>query len=468
MLIKGEKYACEACVRGHRVSNCQHSDRPLQHINKKGRPVSQCTHCRTLRKSRSAHVSCDCGEKAHSKASCGGHEIGSENICCCSHTGRCTCALKKEHLDTVPESDSDEALMPPVPKGEKRRPRALTAQSDGGLTVFTNGHHKPVHKHNNMASKCGLPYVIPRAHSINGSSPAGLANRSVDNLPHTNTIDALHSDSHIKDSMVSAQQEQRMAKSEHGSPLVSPQSNLEHLNSQLPPLDLTNIPDNFNFMQPHDGFAVNDIEAPIFSAGLNSAGSIDWSHYDGLDFNNDNFATSSYSQAASFTGFDFASTENPALTTTSTSGEISEVEDVVPLSDIISARPTMLNQYGSDFDNSDIGDVEGYRLSTASSYIGMNQAQMLASENYDSLDMDAFLKSVQTPGASHLHVSHGIPTTGYIENGKVAHNLSPYEDNTTFQFLEDNDAFWMQTFAPIGGAVTIGQSEMPENTDWSQ
>jgi hypothetical protein len=35
MLIKGEKYACEACVRGHRVSNCQHADRPLQHINKK-------------------------------------------------------------------------------------------------------------------------------------------------------------------------------------------------------------------------------------------------------------------------------------------------------------------------------------------------------------------------------------------------------------------------------------------------
>ena len=24
MLIKGEKYACDACVRGHRVSSCQH------------------------------------------------------------------------------------------------------------------------------------------------------------------------------------------------------------------------------------------------------------------------------------------------------------------------------------------------------------------------------------------------------------------------------------------------------------
>lgn len=25
MLYKGEKYACDACVRGHRVSNCQHA-----------------------------------------------------------------------------------------------------------------------------------------------------------------------------------------------------------------------------------------------------------------------------------------------------------------------------------------------------------------------------------------------------------------------------------------------------------
>jgi hypothetical protein len=45
-------------------------DRALQHIAKKGRPVSQCAHCRTLRKSRSAHVKCDCGEKSHGKAAC--------------------------------------------------------------------------------------------------------------------------------------------------------------------------------------------------------------------------------------------------------------------------------------------------------------------------------------------------------------------------------------------------------------
>lgn len=93
--------ACEACIRGHRVSGCNHSgqflilppgvamhvlssfnthhhhqqfwkretnrrdtiDRKLLPIAKKGRPVSQCSHCRHMRKSRSAHVKCDCGER---------------------------------------------------------------------------------------------------------------------------------------------------------------------------------------------------------------------------------------------------------------------------------------------------------------------------------------------------------------------------------------------------------------------
>lgn len=98
MIIDGVKMACEACIRGHRVSGCNHSgqfpilppwvamhvlcrlstpnpsgnvklivrntiDRKLLPIAKKGRPVSQCSHCRHMRKSRSAHVKCDCGER---------------------------------------------------------------------------------------------------------------------------------------------------------------------------------------------------------------------------------------------------------------------------------------------------------------------------------------------------------------------------------------------------------------------
>lgn len=357
----------------------------------------------------------------------------------------------------------------PVPVVEKRsRPRALTTNSESGLTIFANGHHKPVHKHNNMAHKCGLPYVVPRANSIHGPSPAGLANRSVDNLPHTSTIEALHSDSHIKDSMVSAQQEQRMVKSEHGSPILGGSSNLDLLNGQLPPLDLSTIPGDFNFLQSLDGFSsIPDQDQPIFSAGLSSA-SIDWSHYDGLDFNNDNFASSSYSQAPSFTGFDFSSIDQPTLTTTSTSGEISEVEDFVPLKEN-GSRPSLLtNQYGSDFDASEYGnDVDSYRLSTASSYIGMPQNQMLSNNSVD--DIDTFIKGLPASNG-FVNGHHGLPL--YTDESTLSQESSPYDENT-FSLLpteEDNDTLWMNSFSP--GSITIGtgiaHNEVPEENVWAQ
>ncbi|EPE26718.1 Zinc copper-regulated transcription factor [Glarea lozoyensis ATCC 20868] len=470
MLIKGEKYACEACVRGHRVSNCQHADRPLQHINKKGRPVSQCTHCRTLRKSRSAHVRCDCGgDKSHTKSSCSTEVESQADSCCCSHGARCSCALKKEHLDPVPESDSDEPTVPAVPN-DRRRPRASTAQSENSLTTFVNGHHKPVHKHNTMAHKCGLPYVVPRSHTIHGLSSTGLANRSVDNLPHTNAVENLHSDSHIKDSIVSAQQEQRMVKSEHGSPIISPVSSLNQWNSNLPPLDLSNL--SGDYVSCLDGFSSVPDDQPLFSAGL-SAASIDWSHYDGLDFNNDTFATSSYSQAPSFTGFDFSSIEQPALTTTSTSGEISEVEDFGSLGDVSNAntRPSLLTttKYGSDFDTSDIGgELDGYRLSTASSYVGIPQAQMLAGNNVDALDMETFLKGGVSSGNGYSNVCDGLPATSYPSDGKLA-QLSPYEDSTNFPLLSaDDDAFWMNNFTPNNYTTNDACGNLSEENIWTQ
>lgn len=385
--------------------------------------------------------------------------------CCCSHGARCLCALKKEHLDPVPESDSDEPVQP---LHEKRRPRAHTVQSENSLTSFVNGHHKPVHKHNTMAHKCGQPYVVSRAHSIHGPSPAGLANRSVDNLPHTNTIDALHSDSHIKDSIVSAQQEQRMVKSEHGSPVMLPTTDIDQWNGILPPLDLTNI--SRDYIPNLDTYSsVTDHEQPLFSAGL-SAASIDWSHYDGLDFNNtDNFATSSYSQPPSFTGFDFSSIDQPALTTTSTSGEISEVEDFGSLGDP-NTRPSLANtKYGSDFDTSDFGgEIDGYRLSTASSYVGMPQMQMLAGNNIDSLDMETFLKGGLPSNSNGYSRNHGLPANPYIEDGKMNQNPSQFDDNANFPILStEDDAFWMQNFTP-SIPMNDDSAELSDENIWGQ
>jgi hypothetical protein len=393
-------------------------------------------------------------------------------MCCCSHGGRCSCSLKKEHLDPVPESDSDEGSMP-TPPSEIRRPRAHTIQSEGsGLTVFTNGHHKPAHK-NQMAHKCGLPYVVPRAHSIHGPSPSGLANRSVDNLPHTNTIDALHSQSHIKDSMVSAQQEQRMVKSEHNSPVMGSASNLDVLNGQLSPLDISGLDsfsNEYSYPLSYDGFpSVTDVEQPIFSAGLSSA-SVDWSHYDGLDFNNDSFAnTSAFSQAPSFTGFDFSSIDQPALTTTSTSGEISEVEDFAQYNDIPQTRPTLTasRQYGSDFDASDLGETEKYRLSTASSYVGLPQAQMLAGPDLGSLDIDEFIKGAYR--TSNSSSAEGLPVSTFEESRKFLANTSAPFDSSAFQLssVEDDEALWMSDFT-TNHTVNNGVSETRDLNVWAQ
>ncbi|KAG6809778.1 hypothetical protein H0H92_014779 [Tricholoma furcatifolium] len=50
----------ETCIKGHRSSTCRHTDRPLFEIKKKGRPVTQCDHCRQLRKTKQVHVKCIC------------------------------------------------------------------------------------------------------------------------------------------------------------------------------------------------------------------------------------------------------------------------------------------------------------------------------------------------------------------------------------------------------------------------
>jgi len=268
---------------------------------------------------------------------------------------------------------------------------------------------------------------------------------------------------------VSSQREQRRAKSEHGSPLLSP-SNFDQLNGLLAPLDLSNLTDDYNFLQNLDGFStIPDQDQPLFSAGLSST-SVDWSHYDGLDFNNENFAASSYSQAASFTGYDFSSVDQPALTTTSTSGEISEVEDFGNLNDTTSSRPTLLNnQYESDFDNSEFGG-DGYRLSTASSYNGMPQAQMLASNVVEALDIDAFLKGVATSSIGYASTNHGLPNNSYVEDAKTRQTPSPFDENN-FQLLaaeEENDPFWMNGFASDNIAVSNGLGAIPDENVWAQ
>ncbi|KAG7698772.1 hypothetical protein KL930_001550 [Ogataea haglerorum] len=40
ILVDGDKYACEQCIRGHRSSQCQHIKRPLVLVRSRGRPAT--------------------------------------------------------------------------------------------------------------------------------------------------------------------------------------------------------------------------------------------------------------------------------------------------------------------------------------------------------------------------------------------------------------------------------------------
>jgi hypothetical protein len=145
-------------------------------------------------------------------------------------------------------------------------------------------------------------------------------------------------------------------------------SGFPQLNGNLPPLDLSSIEYPSYVNNSFDLFGSglpSDHDAPIYSAGL-SAASVDWSHYDLGEMKGDSFTPSSYSQAGaqSFSGmFDFGSGSEqlPTLAnTTSTSGEVSEVEDFMP---------------GGD------GDLDGF---------GLRQSNLMG--DVSSIDYDSFYK----------------------------------------------------------------------------
>lgn len=306
-----------------------------------------------MRRSKSAHVKCDCGEKTskcvHLQPTVQGHR----DSCCCNHGGRCTCSHKKEQsqLDTVPESDSDmeTSNAKPSKPARKRRSRASTQNSDGMLLFDEHGHHKPTYKHTKPHQTSG-PYQLTRGHSSH--TDGSITNCSMESLADDSpALDAM--------SMSQAQDQcwtNSETASERASPQVTGSSTTAQSTTSVPPLDLSatqnwpsgSFTSNFDMFGP----SLDELEPPMFSAGLESNTSVDWTQY-GLDVFRDfgnNFAPSSYSQAPSFGGYDQPS----ALA----SGEASEVEDVVP-------------SIGDDFES--VGVFS--RTNTSSTGISYNQSQ---------------------------------------------------------------------------------------------
>jgi hypothetical protein len=143
------------------------ADRELKFIPPKGRPVKQCEHCRTARKSKSHHAKCDCGSKKEKKskekaesppvvpreipspiqaASPSSHDSG----CYCHDGDPCTCGSKPETAEM--------RQVRRTPQPVRSRPSLTTSSSETKLMTITNGHHAPCHRNNMMAHTSGAPY----------------------------------------------------------------------------------------------------------------------------------------------------------------------------------------------------------------------------------------------------------------------------------------------------------------------
>ena len=135
--------------------------------------------------------------------------VAEEQDCCCHHGGDCSCAtLKKETGEDVA-----------APHGPAVKPRLEKTISEGSITVFTNGHHKPVHRKNHAAHEAGMPYKLPmpRAHIDNHVATA--ARRSVDNLALDYKVPFDFTAFDVQD-MKPYSTERRKSKSEQHSPKI--------------------------------------------------------------------------------------------------------------------------------------------------------------------------------------------------------------------------------------------------------
>ena len=410
------------------------------HVNKKGRPVSQCQHCRGLRKARAQHVKCDCADNAHSKENCPlettdqkGTILSSllselplipldQATCCCGHGARCNCALKKEHLDTVPEDLPNAIPCTHSQKDTHKHRLSSLNNHKSEMTVFQNGHHKPVHKINDAHNRCGAPYKIPaRSHTIHGHRE--IAQKSSDSLPLTKTTLTSQETPQHHESVTSAPQPVRQVKSEHASPVLKAADTFDPATNELviprldpnaysyspfenttPPLGQVG-PQDYPFPEQFpDNWFMSFEQAQTYEPGLNTAGTSD-SHSE-VDWSKYNFATDSiYNTNNNLNGHPpsygshdhYSHLSHPGLT--SSSGDVSvEGDDYAS----VSRPPTFRDNSQLSNDISSIADQddatsgsEAYRLSTASSYAGTPQTQMLASNHLQSMNIDDYIKQAE-------------------------------------------------------------------------
>ncbi|KAL1960325.1 hypothetical protein VTO42DRAFT_8285 [Malbranchea cinnamomea] len=453
MLIDGEKWACDACIRGHRVSSCQHSDRPLSHINRKGRPVSQCPHCRGLRKARANHVKCECGSKPHRKNDCKkeSENTGKNKQCCCSHGSRCTCSGKRDaDMATIPKTSPTLNTAPPALPALKIPANSLNSD------VMGLSHPQKTRKDVNRHSH---PYPIPRTHTIHTFPDP--QRHSTDHLASPDNI-VDQSGLSFHDHVPSRPLPVRRARSEHGSPVP-----VDEFGPQVPPVDIPypilnhsiSSPASMDLLPQSAGSPyVSDIDTLFDSANL-TVPPVDSSTFD--LYGQDAVSTTAFSHPASLTSYDYSGFSNPGLTRSS-SGNVSEVSDISPIAGIpVSDSINTLQKH----DLRSVGDLsktEQYSVSTSSPYFDMSQALLMASpSNIDGTNLDSFLPVADAGVPSSMPTAPDMPMIPQLEQ----HYPGP-EDvvlQPSGQHLTSTQDTTTQTYV-VQPPLTTTIADVPEHT----
>jgi len=477
MVVKadGSKWACSSCLKGHRVSGCNHTDRELTLVPKKGRPVTQCHHCRLERKKRSAHVKCDCGEENkvhHPKEKCihlreaeerakaglqddASHDKDSEHLmtvaeeqgCCCHHGGKCTCSLLKK--------DPADMLLDSMPHGPAvQKPRLESTKSDGSITVFANGHHKPVHRKNNAAHESGMPYKRPLPRSSTDHILPASARRSVDSLTLNTNLTASQAPFSLLTNL-----EASMFSSEQHSPITQDAGRSGSLGANFSNIDLSTlglVPTN----QSVD--SVESSQFPIFDPMSGVDNSYDpWSTFpssDSLVFPNNN------PFGAWATTFDASALAQPALTAGSSCTQ-SDIDEIPPTDEIYQcAMPSIAED---DLNDASAEGNNGNRRSLPPNFFGNtdftaafpNNWQPLENGSEQNLDANKVKSPMQTFN-SISNESWSTPTMnnavhrGMVPTGRPqSHSIGPGS--------APNDDIIKQLFPDIDVATTFGSVPSP-------
>lgn len=467
-------------------------DRELFFVPKKGRPVTQCPHCRAERKKRSSHVKCDCGEKPHTKEKCihlreaeakaaaiaaaaaasgapmpPGSTIGEhhspelmpvaeespfsdehQHRCCCPHGGKCICSSLKESSPEDGKEVKDVKISPkkdvtkdgpaiPTKSLSQRKPRLTSHQSEGHLTVFANGHHKPCHRNNNAAHESGVPYKLPRSQT-QPISTKNNSRRSVDSLasvaasqPHSwfqPASQASNSNSGHGSPVSAITMQPETMQQDIKSPMdVQPQYSAANVSSSVP----TSLFADFGFPSTSSiGTSTTETSMPSFplpSSDLNMNTNDFWNNFD-------------WSKVDT-TSFDV----QPALTNTS-SGTMSEVDEIPATDDL------------TTFDNP----------------YSMSMQGMVGSANTNSFDLDFAATSGQPNNRWSMPVYSHSNTSGVDLNAMAADTFtkpkqSPDQSMTLNQFSGFDLSSSVQSQSPAQSHFQWDQAiidyAMANNTD---